>query len=109
MRHASKNYQSYKRTKEIADPSTTNYASFRDEDASEYKVEPNSNGTETFEKSKASNEKVAEKNNFDKRSETLTFTGDQRDENDRPSNERTDSTTNLPDERRGLLRYLQYI
>ncbi|XP_029052762.2 stAR-related lipid transfer protein 7, mitochondrial-like isoform X2 [Osmia bicornis bicornis] len=101
MRHAAKNYQSYKRTKKIADPSTTNYASFQNEDASGYEVIPNNNGTETLEKSEASNEKVAEESNFDKRNETLTFTGDQRDENDRPSNERTASTTNLPDERRG--------
>lgn len=100
MRQASKNYQSYKLTKENTNVSNTDYISSANEIIYEHNVD-NSN-TQTDKKSETPMKNDEKKSDFVDQVETLTLTETQKGD---PSNEDTEDMENSTNEGRGLLRY----
>ncbi|XP_017765032.1 PREDICTED: stAR-related lipid transfer protein 7, mitochondrial-like isoform X2 [Eufriesea mexicana] len=100
MRQASKNYQSYKRTKEDTDISNTDYVSSGDEIVYEHNVE--NSKTQRDKENETPKKNDEKKCDFVDEVKTLTLTETQESD---PSDEDTENTENSTNEGRGLLRY----
>nr|XP_012146914.1 PREDICTED: stAR-related lipid transfer protein 7, mitochondrial-like isoform X1 [Megachile rotundata] len=100
MRHASKNYQSYKRDRDEGNMSSDNYISLNTEDSIQDNIMDSIDTTETMEESQVSSK---EKENVDP-VDTFTTDDAQQKEDDSESDESSDCT-DASDEGRGLFRH----